>query len=147
MLSRKKCYNPHDGRGRARLLQWGLSSYGLNRHPPFHLMADDVHMDLDTPRNQSWSIMRDVIWRGLGGENSAKYLPYWGYFERPSWEHEEDLKQCDIAVPRYYIIGRVIQCKGAHYRKYRKPLSRRAVSRAKGQRYVLPGYKISCLIE
>ena len=145
----KKCYNPHEGATAPRFLPWSMSNYVLNKYseisPPFHLTTDDVTAELDTHRVTPRTLTKHRLTRGLGGKIAVQYYTYWDGLERPTWEHEEELKQYGNCVVRYWAGGPV-QVKGenAKYRRYRVEIARRAMARAKGERHVPTGYFVCC---
>ena len=103
----KKCFNPHGGATAPRFLPWVMSNYVLNKYsaisPPFHLTADDdLIAELDTHRVTPRKITKHRLTRGLGGRIAVQYLTYWDELERPTWEHEEELKQYGNHAVKYW---------------------------------------------
>lgn len=139
----KKCYNPHEGATAPRFLPWSMSNYVLNKYseisPPFHLTTDDVTAELETHRVTPRTLTKHRLTRGLGGKIAVQYSTYWDGLERPTWEHEEELKHYGNCVVRYWAGGPV-QVKGenAKFRRYRVEIARRAMARAKGERLYRP---------
>lgn len=70
---------------------------------PFHLTADDVNAELDTHRVKIPNDAKYRLTRGLAGRIAVQYFTYRDELERPTWEHEEDLKQHGKHVVKYCV--------------------------------------------
>ena len=74
-----------------------MNNYDLNKYselsPPFHLTTDDVTAERDTYRVTPRVLTKYRLTRGLGGKIAVQYYTCWDELERPTLEHEEELKQ------------------------------------------------------
>ena len=103
----KRCYNPHEGERRPRLLPWAMSSYVLNKYsdlsPPFNLAVDDVNMEMDSNRVTPRSIVIHRVLRGFSGTVSVQYRISWNELEKTSWKMDRDLEQYGNVMERYLV--------------------------------------------
>ena len=92
-----------------------MGNYVLNKYselsPPFHLTTDDVTAEDAhgvTPR----TLKKHRLATGQGGEIAVQHFSFWYKLDRPTWAHDEELKQHGNCVV-IYRAGGLVQVKGA----------------------------------
>ena len=139
----KPCANPHDAEDLPRFLPTGLTQYVLNNYttksPPYHVTENDVSTSVERLEVEQITGHQSV--RGRGGVIAVLYQTHWKGLLRPSWEREMDLQHSRSQILRYWT-GTPDQHRQTNrrYRAMRIGAAARELARAKGERYLPPGY-------